>query len=178
MEPHGLSPMDLAELKQTLGQGQIYIKDDFLSPDLVDFLRKDISVLVSQGAFAPSGLSNRAKGEQQEFGQKDRSVCPVRIALEDPNMKANSEVIGTKLDSLCDTLSVLLDRPTLKDRTLGHESYFSRSLPGASLSRHVDERHEEIKGTYGVHKGDHNDFDHQFSVSAISDINVNCITRI
>jgi hypothetical protein len=28
----------------------------------------------------------------------------------------------------------------------GHEAYFSRYLPGSLLPRHMDERHEDIKG--------------------------------
>ena len=34
----------------------------------------------------------------------------------------------------------------MADITLAHESYFSRSLPGSKLNRHLDERHEETKG--------------------------------
>lgn len=34
----------------------------------------------------------------------------------------------------------------MSDITLAHESYFSRSLPGSKLNRHLDERHEETKG--------------------------------
>ena len=34
----------------------------------------------------------------------------------------------------------------MADISLGHESYFSRSLPGSKLARHLDERHEETKG--------------------------------
>ena len=37
-------------------------------------------------------------------------------------------------------------RPSMADITLAHESYFSRSLPGSKLNRHLDERHEETKG--------------------------------
>ena len=43
-------------------------------------------------------------------------------------------------------LSIILDRPTLNDRDLDHESYFSRYQSGSLLKRHLDEKHKEIKG--------------------------------
>jgi hypothetical protein len=39
----------------------------------------------------------------------------------------------------------------MADITLAHESYFSRSLPGSKLNRHLDERHEETKGRVFAH---------------------------
>lgn len=46
-------------------------------------------------------------------------------------------------------LSVHLNRQTLTDPTLAHECYYSKSTRGATLSRHMDERHEETKGSRG-----------------------------
>jgi hypothetical protein len=141
-----LSPSDLATMKQTIAEGRIYVKDDFIPVDLVEALRKDIHALADEGFFKPSGLSNWAKGEgdKQGFGQQDRSVCPV--VFEDPNMSQNVQLVGSKLRELRSILRETLKRPSLTDDTLAHESYFSRSLPGSSLKRHLDERHEETKG--------------------------------
>jgi len=50
---------------------------------------------------------------------------------------------------LREELSVILNRPTLADNSNEHETYFSKSSEGALLPRHLDERHEEIKGRKG-----------------------------
>jgi hypothetical protein len=42
-------------------------------------------------------------------------------------------------------LAEILNRPTLREE----EMYYSVSFPGASLKRHLDERHEELKGRRG-----------------------------
>ena len=46
------------------------------------------------------------------------------------------------IDEMRLTLSRSMNRPSMADITLAHESYFSRSLSGASLARHIDEFHE------------------------------------
>mmetsp|Transcript_19070 Transcript_19070/g.35607 ORF Transcript_19070/g.35607 Transcript_19070/m.35607 type:complete len:620 (-) Transcript_19070:2518-4377(-) len=57
--------------------------------------------------------------------------------------------IQIKLQQLRHDLSLILDRPTMRNNHLGHECYYSQSTPGSSLARHMDERHEETKGTRG-----------------------------
>ena len=59
--------------------------------------------------------------------------------------------------------NLLFVRPTMADISLGHESYFSRSLPGSKLARHLDERHEETKGD---------------NISLISNMYMRIITKI
>ena len=50
-----------------------------------------------------------------------------------------------KISSLRKNLSLHLNRPTLQEE----EMYYSVSLTGSSLKRHLDERHEELKGRRG-----------------------------
>jgi len=57
--------------------------------------------------------------------------------------------IQIKLQQLRHDLSLILHRPTMRNNELGHECYYSQSTPGSSLARHMDERHEETKGTRG-----------------------------
>mmetsp|Transcript_47868 Transcript_47868/g.101707 ORF Transcript_47868/g.101707 Transcript_47868/m.101707 type:complete len:480 (+) Transcript_47868:112-1551(+) len=119
--------------------------------------------LKGETSSSSSLLSNDAK---QAFSNKyDRSVCPIpwwRDALSLPTGDTDAcsldyyaddekvlHSIQTKLQRLRRDLSGLLDRPSMMSNDLGHECYYSQSAPGSSLARHMDERHEETKGTRG-----------------------------
>jgi hypothetical protein len=71
---------------------------------------------------------NRAKGVKQEFSKKDRSVSPV--TFDSANNSKSLLLVGEYIDQLRLKLAVVMNRPTMTDINLGHESYFSRSLPG------------------------------------------------
>eukprot|EP00804_Cyclotella_cryptica_P020124 CCRYP_014901-RC/>CCRYP_014901-RC protein AED:0.05 eAED:0.05 QI:379/1/1/1/1/1/3/174/487 len=96
----------------------------------------------------------------------DRSVCPTpwwqqSLSLVDDSSlefechdatdqdAATLHSIQLKLQRLRRDLADILDRPTMLDSSLGHECYYSKSKPGSSLARHMDERHEESKGPRG-----------------------------
>jgi hypothetical protein len=144
--------LPFGEIKTAIESGQPYVIPGFVSEQVVASLRSDIRQLVDSGAFAPSGLTNRAK-DAQNFGKNDRSVSPINLhARGDSSSSSSSSAslsyVGDKLFDLRHRLADLLGRPSMKDGSLSHESYFSRSLPGSSLRRHLDEHHEETKGMY------------------------------
>lgn len=134
-------------LKDIIHSGKVFVINDFIDDTIKKGLVSDIINLVDTEQFAPSGLSNRAKGVQQGFSKKDRSVSPV--TFDSVNNSQSLLLVGEYIDQLRLKLALVMNRPTMADITLGHESYFSRSLPGASLNRHLDERHEETKGRKG-----------------------------
>ena len=101
--------------------------------------------LQQNGAFAASGLSNTAKGdkEQQGFNAKaDRSVCAIRPEL--GGDRETRKQFNALLEGVRDTLGQELGRSLVCA-----EQYYSSSGPGAKLARHMDERHEELKGARG-----------------------------
>jgi hypothetical protein len=65
---------------------------------------------------------------QQEFSKKDRSVSPV--TFDSANNSKSLLLVGEYIDQLRLKLATVMNRPTMTDINLGHESYFSRSLPG------------------------------------------------
>lgn len=148
-----LSKDDLEVAYSTISSGQVYRKENFLSPELSMQLQKDIQLRVTEGRFVTAGLTNRALKTQEFDRSKDREVSP--IDLNNDKSSKSMELVGKIVRNLQSQLALLLDRPTLamtSDNTgtqCAHECYFSRSLPGALLPRHVDERHEEIKGRKG-----------------------------
>ncbi|KAL7479273.1 hypothetical protein ACHAW6_005014 [Cyclotella cf. meneghiniana] len=96
----------------------------------------------------------------------DRSVCPTPWWQQSLSLVDDSSIdfacynasdqdtttlysIQAKLQLLRRELADILDRPTILDSSLGHECYYSKSNPGSSLARHMDERHEESKGPRG-----------------------------
>mgnify|MGYP005846509689 CR=1 FL=1 len=148
--------LDVAKLKQTIQSGRVYQHPNFLSEEEVQLLWKEIIDLESSGAFTRSGLSNLARGAQQQFGNKDRSLCPVpwwQETLEGKpvtnTQQEGMQALATRLQDLRLALSDILDRPTMTDASLAHECYYSMSTVGSHLPRHMDERHEELKGAKG-----------------------------
>ena len=51
-----------SELRNVIQEGKVFVIKDFIDDDILAGLREDIQVLVDTKKFAPSGLSNRAKG--------------------------------------------------------------------------------------------------------------------
>lgn len=128
--------------------GGVYIHDDFISADLAESVRNDIGMVEKAGLFRTSGLSNSAYGKMQRFSSSDRRVCPVPLysSTDESALYGSSfTTISSLVKTLRSELSVLLNRPSLVDSNLEHESYFSIYSAGSLLPRHMDERHEEIK---------------------------------
>jgi hypothetical protein len=158
-----LSTKDQSHLVETINKGMAYQAHGWLDETSVQSLLKEVDALNASGSFAPSGLSNSAKAKSagQGFGKQDRAVCPVdwwaSSLHNDPagdtedtgGLDHVATIVGPRLQALRTGLSQLLTRPTLADASLAHECYYSRSSPGAFLRRHLDERHEELKGSKG-----------------------------
>ena len=137
--------INVSLLQETIHAGRVFQQFDFLSEAQVQALLQDIK----ECSFEPSGLSNLAN-KQQQFGQEDRLLCPTpwwQASLEttDPLIQETSH----QLQDLRLLLADVLNRPTLQDLTLEHECYYSISRKGSFLPRHLDERHEELKGAKG-----------------------------
>ena len=124
-------------------RGGVCVLPNWIPPHEVDALRTSISVLRAQGAFHPSGLSNRQRGDTNEFGASDRRTCTVTHEIDDVDQDARRPV-EERLEQL---------RRTLEDTFKCHlelsEQYYSISPASSFLPRHMDERHEETKGEKG-----------------------------
>ena len=138
--------IDVNKLRDTVNGGRVSIHDDFISKELLDELRADLQIAKKKGAFQPSGLSNRASVQNLFDGKSDRLVCSV---LGTSYSSVALLKVKSKLDDLRSNLAISLDRPTIADDSLPHELYYSSSTKGAFLKRHMDERHEELKGRKG-----------------------------
>ena len=165
--------VDVERLQKTIANGQVYQQFDFLDEDQVQVMINDIERLREENIMRPSGLSNTLKKSEQNFGDQDRTTAPapwwnksLQIAggVEEINsdykdgtcQEQNNLIVDPKMQSVIDKiqslrkeLSFALNRPTMNDATLAHECYYSRSVVGAFLPRHMDERHEELKGPRG-----------------------------
>jgi len=141
-------------------KGEIYVRENFLTPDEVELLREDIFQLQQQIkntkteqtntknlGFQPSGLSNRVAGDRNEFGCSDRLTCTITPDLFEGNATLSSIrfVVEEKLQDLRLELQNSLSKPQLELA----EMYYSLSPKGSHLPRHQDERHEETKGDKG-----------------------------
>jgi len=147
---------------QTINRGGIAVIPDFLSPSAVSRLRNDASNLYQDGYFTVDALASYKAGAKDKAkfeATKDRAVLPAYI----PSKKKNGPFVSTignidhrkklihRISELRSDLAVALDRPGLDtpDGPDNHEISYTRFGPGALLSRHVDEHHEEVKGKAG-----------------------------
>ncbi len=145
---------------------------NFLRRDMKRF-EDDDKFVVNGLSDVRKGLKGEPTTQQQQsqgFDVKyDRSVCPIpwwrdtlSLSMKGEEVKGDnlSVVVSDdsdarllsiqmKLQRLRHDLSRMLDRPTMIDNNMGHECYYSRSAQGSSLARHMDEKHEEIKGPRG-----------------------------
>jgi len=149
-------------MKQAIHSGRVYQQLDFLDSDQIQYLLSNMKQLSEANQFQRSGLSNTNKGSNQNFGSQDRFTCEApwwreSILFHDASMKvdlstnndATLHSILEQINNLRSFLSTHLDRPSLIDPALAHECYYSKSTTGAILPRHMDERHEETKGSRG-----------------------------
>lgn len=149
--------LNVEDMVNTIQQGRVYQHLNFLTESEVVYLLHEMEE--NEQCFQPSGLSELSKKQQTFNIQKDRSTCPVPwwntqqqiITMEDDTHPTNPTLfnIQQKLQSLRTLLSDNLQRPTMMDTTLQHECYYSTSPAGSSLKIHMDERHEEMKGSRG-----------------------------
>jgi len=134
--------------------GQVHLHHNFLNEKEIQVLLDDIKDLETKsGKFVPSGLSNTVKGSKQEFGQRDRMTASVpwwRDSIDNERLLTTEAAkVAQKLHALRAVLAQVLDRPTLLNAELEHECYYSKSTSGSTLARHMDERHEDLKGAKG-----------------------------
>lgn len=145
--------LEAHRFQNTVRSGRVYQQDNFLSEEEITTLLDHIHKLDQEGKMQSSGLSNTAR-KDQGFGNADRTVCPAPWWLDSLNGKriaddAIMNNISEKIQQLRMQVSDQLGRESMKDNTLAHECYYSQSRVGASLARHMDEFHEETKGTRG-----------------------------
>jgi hypothetical protein len=141
--------VDIEKLKKAIYSGRVYQQPAFLTEDQVQTVLAEIADFEAKGRFQRKGLSNTVLGKNQTFSEQlDRSICVVPWFLKALEGRDTRE-IPTRIRQLQQTLSEALNRPTLADATLSHECYYSKSEVGSRLPRHMDERHEELKGAKG-----------------------------
>jgi hypothetical protein len=152
---HNNLGLDVDRLRQTIASGRVYQQLDFLSPSQIVESLQEIRDLEESGAFERSGLSNTVKGQgRQNFGNTDRRTCVApwwkdSLTGDTTMISVGNSTVAVQLQQLRTVLANVLVRPTLKDHTLAHECYYSTASTGSFLSRHMDERHEELKGAKG-----------------------------
>ena len=104
------------------------------------------------GHFSPDGLTNAAKSRtEQGFSAADRQTF--RNDAWDASGLGDVKTrvaFASRMRALRTELARGLDRPTLADEGVRkHEMSYNWYEPGARLGRHLDEHHEETKGTKG-----------------------------
>lgn len=153
---------------RTIQRGGVAVIPNWLPPHLISSLKQDARSLFASGYFQPDGLTNTAiksrdgqgftvKADRQTYrggaGWFDRNAGNITARLE----------FADRMDQLRKELAVGLERPTLYkeldnnvvDANTGainrqrHEITYNWYEPGAKLGRHLDEHHEETKGTKG-----------------------------
>lgn len=139
--------LDEKKLQECFAKGIPYVHDDWIADDVVEGARRIFREFEGKGLFKASGLSN-TQATEQGFGSVDRTVCDIDIYSE-YDMKGLTEsamlFISQRIDALQKQLSSSLERPSLKQPQLSHESYLSISRESQFLKRHLDERHEGLK---------------------------------
>lgn len=155
--------LDVSRFQNTIASGRVYQHFNFLTEEQVQYLLDDIDRLKQENIMVPSGLSNTNRGKNQNFNERDRTTAPApwwADSLRSANTSSDDysfsdhyddmlASISNKIQSLRGEISSTLHRPTMMENTHGHECYYSQSRSGASLARHLDERHEETKGPRG-----------------------------
>jgi hypothetical protein len=155
---------------RTIEGGGIAVVSDFLPSSTVSRLQRDACKLHRDGNFVVDSLagygSKDGDRDKSKFDPaKDRAVLPSYVPSKDrsgPFVDRNLGDVDVRMllaktvGGLRRDLARALDRPgliALSDDEFagvdGHELSYTRFGPGASLARHVDEHHEEVKGKYG-----------------------------
>ena len=140
-------PERMAMMKQRIDEGDIVVINNFVGKETINEMRDYFDTLTMNNRFTASGLSNKANDGGDQFGKRDRQISAVSI--EDLERSKTLKALKERMDNMRSNLSLALSRPDLRNNRLGHELYFSKSLPGTSLALHTDDRHEELKGRRG-----------------------------
>jgi Rps23 Pro-64 3,4-dihydroxylase Tpa1-like proline 4-hydroxylase len=132
-------------------RGGIHVEQQWLPPKLISALRADAEALFAQGLFAPDGLTNTAvERSRQGFSKRDRQTFRGDGWMSDAGNRAARLEFSDRMYDLRKQLASGLGRPSLAvegDRK--HETTYNWYEIGAKLGRHLDEHHEETKGTKG-----------------------------
>ena len=145
------SPLLSAQDIQKISSGGVAIIPNWLPPNLLTKMREDARELFNNGQFQPDGLTNTArKRDEQGFTVKaDRQTFRGGAGWDSPvgNTAIRAE-FANLMKQLRIQLSDKLDRPTLAiDGEYKHAITYNWYEVGAKLGRHLDEHHEETKGT-------------------------------
>jgi len=142
----------------TIQNGKIAVIPDFLPPSFVDVLQRDAAALHEAGHFSTDALASY--GTSGKFDpSRDRAVLKLSQWKNDALGDAATRTqLAARMRALRSDLAVHLDRPGLMQGASASaiqfgdgstEISYTRFGPGAFLKRHVDEHHEELKGTAG-----------------------------
>jgi hypothetical protein len=148
IQQHSITPLlDIAALKRAIYSGRVYQQHEFLTEDQVQIVLAEVKAFEASGGFERKGLSNTVQ-KNQTFSYNDRSVCVVPWFIKALEEKDDRD-LPRLVRSLQTTLSEAFNRPSMMDTSLSHECYYSKSEVGSRLPRHMDSRHEELKGPKG-----------------------------
>lgn len=149
-----------AEDIQKISRGGVAIIPNWLPSHLITSMHNDAQQLFKNGQFRPDGLTNTAIKEQGFSGKADRQTFRGNGNNNnggggggwDSNVgdTATRKEFANKMRELRVQLASALHRPTLAtEGTSRHEMTYNWYEPGAKLARHLDEHHEETKGSRG-----------------------------
>jgi len=141
---------------ETVESGKIAVVPDFLPQSEIVPLRSDAQNLWDDKRFSTDALASY--GSRGKFDPaKDRAVLRLpQWKNEDLGTFETRRKFGDLMAGIRNELAYKLDRPNL-DKGAATSLYgrgsteisYTRFGPGAFLKRHVDEHHEELKGTDG-----------------------------
>ena len=134
-----------ADAFRSVARGRVAVVDDFLARDVVAALRGDAEELWDAGLYSAPTRDTKLKRRNERFVLRGSVWRDFGVG----RGSARSRVAAT-MDKVRDACAARLGRADLQ-RTppARHEFSYTRFAPGASLARHVDEHHEETKGTEG-----------------------------
>ena len=134
-----------ADAFRSVARGRVAVVDDFLARDVVAALRSDAEELWDAGLYSAPTRDTKLKRRNERFVLRGSVWRDFGVG----RGTARSRVAAT-MDKVRDACAARLGRADLQ-RTppARHEFSYTRFAPGASLARHVDEHHEETKGTEG-----------------------------
>lgn len=140
----------------TIQEGRIAVIPNFIPPQEIAALKLDAQNLWDQRQFATDALASY--GQSKVFDPaRDRAVLKLS-QWKDQSLGTYStrQRLGARMAALRADLAYHLDRPHLNSglatSQYGYgstEISYTRFGPGAFLTRHVDEHHEELKDTAG-----------------------------
>ena len=140
-----------ADAFRTIAHGRVHVEPNFIPPSLVKSMRQDALGLLSEGLFAPDGLTNTAVAKsRQGFSVGDRQTYrndawDAKVGDVAARLEFQARMTALRLE-----LAAELGRPTLAPEGFRkHEITYNMYEPGAKLGRHLDEHHEETKGSKG-----------------------------